>query len=184
MAVCNKWNINTPFSLLFFYLFTKGCWAEGPISGLSETCKQHCQAQFPVEHWAKTPNGVWRDGTGWLAAAVLEDIMQHIIPQPALLRFHMAGQALRSGTHRDALIHSRRGVFLHIIKSKEKRAYCSLCFWTLMHIHRQSIKQIPLSLNLILRDCWLIENNHKPHLEINHITMSVSTKTGLWKYFF
>lgn len=61
------------------------CWAEGPISGPSEPCNQHCQTQLPVEHIGLT---LWCVGTlgrlvGRLAAAaVLEGSMEHVKPQP------------------------------------------------------------------------------------------------------
>lgn len=81
----NKWNINTPVSLPPLYLASWGCWAQSPISGPSEPCNQHCQAQFPADTlgW----HSKWRVGTlGRLAgrltatAAVLEGSMEHVKP--------------------------------------------------------------------------------------------------------
>lgn len=67
------------------YLPSWGCWAEGPISGPSEPCNQHCQAQLPVEHTGLTLQTVCVEigQTGrprWLLP--LEGIMEHVRPQP------------------------------------------------------------------------------------------------------
>lgn len=48
----NKWNINTPVSPNPLSMPSWGYWAEGPISGPSEPCKQHCQNPAPSRaHW-------------------------------------------------------------------------------------------------------------------------------------
>lgn len=48
----NKWNINTPVSPYPLSMPSWGYWAEGPISGPSEPCKQHCQNPAPSRpHW-------------------------------------------------------------------------------------------------------------------------------------
>lgn len=60
-----------------------GCWAEGPISGPSEPCNQHCQTQFPVEltgwHSKRCVGISGRLASRWL---LLEGSMEHVKPQP------------------------------------------------------------------------------------------------------
>lgn len=71
------------------YLPSWGCWAEGPISGPSEPCTQHCQAQLPVEHTGLTlqtacgNTGQAGRPSGWLLLLLLEGSMEHVKPQPA-----------------------------------------------------------------------------------------------------
>lgn len=80
------------------YLPSWGCWAEGPISGPSEPCNQHCQAQIPVEHTGLTLQTVCGDIgqagrlVGWLAGCWKEAWSMSNSSQ-SLLGLRMAGRA-------------------------------------------------------------------------------------------